>query len=73
MFAHRAKKRFWGTFTTLSAQTSMSANLVPDAHIVALMREHGVRRIWTRDRDIRKFDDFEAIDPFSAPRRPPRR
>lgn len=28
------------------------------------MREHGVSKIWTRDRDFRKFDGIEAIDPF---------
>jgi predicted nucleic acid-binding protein len=38
--------------------------LVPDAHLVALMRENGVRRIWTSDRDFRRFDGIEARDPF---------
>ncbi|MBA2556550.1 MAG: PIN domain-containing protein [Chloroflexi bacterium] len=37
---------------------------MPDAHIVALMRENGVRTIWTRDRDFRRFRDIQIRDPF---------
>lgn len=40
-------------------------NLVPDAHLVALMRQHGVRTIYTRDRDFRRFDEISAVDPFA--------
>lgn len=39
-------------------------NAVPDAQLVALMAEHGVRAIWTRDRDFRKFGSIEVRDPF---------
>jgi predicted nucleic acid-binding protein len=28
------------------------------------MRQHGVRLIYTRDRDFRRFDSIEARDPF---------
>jgi uncharacterized protein len=37
-----------------------------DAHIAALMREHGVRTIYTRDRGFRRFPFLEVIDPLSA-------
>jgi toxin-antitoxin system PIN domain toxin len=40
--------------------------LVPDAHIATLMRQHGVRVIYTRDRDFRRFDGIDARDPFAA-------
>jgi uncharacterized protein len=56
--------RFWGLFREVSDPVPVRGNLVSDAHLVALMREHGVRTIWTRDRDFRKFDGIEAIDPF---------
>jgi len=39
---------------------------VPDAHIAALMRQHGVGTIYTRDRDFRRFDGIRAMDPFAA-------
>lgn len=44
----------------------VSGNLVPDAHIVALMRTHGTRTIWTADRDFRRFDGITVRDPMDA-------
>jgi toxin-antitoxin system PIN domain toxin len=40
---------------------------VTDAHIAALMRQHGVGTIYTRDRDFRRFDGIRAEDPFERP------
>jgi uncharacterized protein len=40
-------------------------NHVPDAHIATLMRQHGVRVIYTRDRDFRRYDGIEPRDPFA--------
>jgi toxin-antitoxin system PIN domain toxin len=40
-------------------------NLVPDAHLVALLRLHGVRTMYTRDGDFRKFPLLEVRDPFA--------
>ena len=37
---------------------------LPGAHVVALMHEHGVGTIWSRNRDFRKFDGITAVDPF---------
>jgi hypothetical protein len=39
---------------------------VPDAHIAALMRQHGVATIYTRDTDFRRFDGIRVEDPFVA-------
>lgn len=39
-------------------------NDVPDGHLAALMRQHGVGTIYTRDRDFRRFDDIVARNPF---------
>ncbi|SHG14400.1 hypothetical protein SAMN05443575_1498 [Jatrophihabitans endophyticus] len=30
-------------------------DLVPDAHLVALMRRHDVTVMWSHDRDLRRF------------------
>jgi toxin-antitoxin system PIN domain toxin len=38
---------------------------VTDAHIAALMRQHGVNTIYTRDRDFRRFDGIRVEDPFA--------
>ena len=61
-------ERFWTTLLTVTSETHVSGNLVPDAHLVALMREHGVSRIWTRDRDFRKFDGIDVVDPLTGAR-----
>jgi toxin-antitoxin system PIN domain toxin len=39
---------------------------VTDAHIAALMRQHGVNTIYTRDRDFRRFDGIRIEDPFAS-------
>jgi uncharacterized protein len=39
---------------------------VTDAHIAALMRQHGVATIYTRDRDFRRFDGIRVEDPFAT-------
>jgi hypothetical protein len=41
-------------------------SLVPDAHLAAILRQHGVRTPYTRDA-FRKFAFLELRDPFAAP------
>lgn len=55
---------FWPIFRAAAGQQARG-NDVPDAHLAALMRQHGVRLIYTRDRDFRRFDGIEARDPFT--------
>lgn len=40
-------------------------NLVHDAHTVALMRDHGIRRIYTRDADFHRFAGIVPVDPLA--------
>ena len=40
-------------------------NLVLDAHLAALLLQHGVRKIYTADSDFKKFEFLEVEDPFS--------
>jgi toxin-antitoxin system PIN domain toxin len=55
---------FWPIFLA-TAGGRPRGNDVPDAHLAALMRQHGVRVIYTRDRDFRRFDGIDARDPFA--------
>ena len=41
----------------------LSGNLWHDAETAILMREHGIRRIYTRDVDFHRFPFLEVIDP----------
>jgi toxin-antitoxin system PIN domain toxin len=45
----------------------LSGNLLHDAQTAILLREHGVRRIYTRDADFHRFRFLEAIDPVALP------
>jgi uncharacterized protein len=55
---------FWTTYQSVADAVKPCGNLVPDAHLVALMRRHGVPTIWSRDRDLRKFDGITVKDPY---------
>ena len=55
---------FWPIFR-VAAGDRPRGNDVPDAHLAALMRQHGVRLIYTRDRGFRRFDGIDARDPFA--------
>lgn len=57
--------QFWKHFQATALETPLRGNLVPDAHLVALMRAYGVNSILTHDRDFRKFDGIKVIDPFA--------
>jgi len=39
-------------------------NLLHDLHTAVLMREHGVSRIVTRDRDFHRFGFLDVVDPL---------
>ena len=56
---------FWARFREVADDVRPSGNLVPDAHVVALMLSHGVGTIWTRDRDYRSFTGIRVRDPFA--------
>ena len=56
---------FWMGLRVVADEVSPRGNLVPDAHLVALMRENGVESIWTRDRDFFKFEGIRVLDPFA--------
>ncbi len=46
------------------AAPGIRGNLVHDAHIAAVLAEHGVRRIYTFDQDFRRFPGVEVVDPL---------
>lgn len=56
---------FLEIYREVTAHFPVRGNLVPDAHLAALLRQHGVRRLYTVDRDFRKFDFLEVADPFA--------
>lgn len=56
---------FWQHYRAITADVPTRGNLVPDAHLAALMREHGVKVLYSHDRDFRKFSGLELRDPLA--------
>ncbi len=46
-------------------ESRAAGDMVHDAEIVALCLEHGVREIYTVDRDLRRFQGIRVTDPFA--------
>lgn len=44
----------------------LAGNLLYDARTAILMREHGIRRIYTRDTDFHRFPFLEVVDPVTT-------
>lgn len=55
---------FWAIYRETADAVHARGNIVPDTHLAALLRQHGVRRLYTTDRDFRRFDFLEATDPL---------
>ena len=49
---------------TLKELPDLAGNLLHDTDTAVLMREHGIRRICTRDTDFHRFPFLEVIDPL---------
>lgn len=49
---------------TVLADASVAGNLAHDAHIAALLMEHGVSEILTADDDFRRFPALKVTNPF---------
>jgi toxin-antitoxin system PIN domain toxin len=56
---------FWPRYRAVDDDAAPTGNLVPDAHLVALMLQNEVRTVWTHDRDFRRFRGIEVRDPFA--------
>ncbi len=55
---------FWSAYRQVTAGIHARGNLVPDAHLAVILRQHGVRTLYTRDRDFLKFGFLDVRDPF---------
>lgn len=55
---------FWRIYREVSAEVPTRGNLVPDSHLAAVLREHGVTTLYTHDRDFRKYTFLDVRDPL---------
>ena len=55
---------FWDVYCDVTRDLAVRGKLVPDAHLAALLRQHGVGRLYSNDRDFRKFDFLDVRNPL---------
>jgi toxin-antitoxin system PIN domain toxin len=55
---------FWDIYRDVARGLAIRGNLVPDAHLAALLRQHGVLTLYTNDRDFRRFDFLKVRNPL---------
>jgi toxin-antitoxin system PIN domain toxin len=56
---------FWDVYQRVAGRVILRGNLVPDAHLAAILLQHDVRTVYTNDSDFRKFDFLRVRDPFA--------
>ncbi len=55
---------FVAAYKQVVGHVAVRGNLVPDAHLAAILFQHGVRTLYSHDRDFRKFESLDVRDPF---------
>ena len=56
---------FLDAYRHVTGETPVRGNLVPDAQLAAILFQHGVRTLYSNDRDFRKFEWLDLRDPFA--------
>jgi toxin-antitoxin system PIN domain toxin len=56
---------FLEAYREVAGASPLRGNLVPDAHLAVLLRQHGVCTLYTRDGDFKRFGFLEVRDPFA--------
>ena len=57
-------EQHWTVLRHLLTQARLSGTQVHDARIVALCFEHGIRELWSADRDFSRFPDLRVVNPL---------
>ena len=57
---------FWAVYREVTGAVPVRGNLVSDAHLAALLHQHGIRTLYTNDSDFRKFGFLDVRNPFAA-------
>jgi toxin-antitoxin system PIN domain toxin len=54
----------WGTLRAILVESAITGPRVHDARIMALCRQHGVRELWSADRDFSRFAGVRVVNPL---------
>lgn len=55
---------YWSELRSLLEQGRVSGAMVHDARVAAICRDHGVRELWTADRDFSRFPSLTTRNPL---------
>lgn len=55
---------FPDAYKQVTGELVVRGNLVTDAHLAAILFQHGIRTLYSNDRDFRKFTSLDVRDPF---------
>jgi uncharacterized protein len=59
-----ANDGFWEIYRGVAGMFPVRGNAVPDAHLAAVLRQHGVKVLYTNDVDFKRFSFLTVINPF---------
>jgi predicted nucleic acid-binding protein len=54
----------WSTLRALLLDGRIGGAQVHDARVAALCRQHGVRELWSADRDFSRFGGLNVVNPL---------
>jgi hypothetical protein len=54
----------WSTLRALLVAGRISGPLIHDGRVAALCRQHGVRELWSADRDFSRFAGLAVVNPL---------
>lgn len=61
-----ATESYWTTLVGMLESAKINGPMVHDARIAGLCLSHGVRELWTADRDFSRFSRLKTINPLVA-------
>jgi uncharacterized protein len=55
---------YWSVLSALATAGKVTGPMVHDARVAALCLSHGVRELWTADRDFSRFPQLKVTNPL---------
>lgn len=59
-----ADEKSWNIFEKMRTSFKLRGNIVPDVVIASILEAHGVKKLYTNDRDFWKFPYLKPVNPF---------
>ena len=55
---------FWDVYRSVATAFPIRGNAAPDAHLAAVLRQHGVGILYTNDADFKRFSFLKVVNLF---------